>query len=345
MRVWFDKNVPYVGTILFAACLTILAPNHSFADQTGNSRPGAVDACQLTTGARVSVLSIENSETLKLTDGRVVRLLGVLGPRPPLVNAATSAWPAEQQAQDALRILVGGRQVTLAFDQRRRDRYGQILAHVFVWHNGNRLWVQGELLAHGHARAAVLPGNTACLNALISHERLAHAPPRGVWRRNFYRVLKPNPPKWLLTKQRHRFVIIEGRISNVAIRKSKIYLNFGKDWRRDFTAALHKRGLHQTSTTLADLIALKGQRVRVRGWIERRNGPYIKLAHPGLIERMGRDQPNQPDKEQRRHPKMARQGDTGLAHWQRKQHLTMPRLLPRKKNRPQTSPSANDLKL
>ena len=289
MHVWSKKLWTWASVGLAAGSLCLIETTNLSA-QRSKQNPNS-QRCLLEPGPRQTIVSIEDSETLRLADGRKIRLLGTLGPRAPLsaqqgTRPNATVWQPEQNAQEALRKLVEGRDVALAFDHRRQDRYGRWLAHVFVWHNGHRFWVQGELLAHGHARAYVLPGNTACVTELIAHEQQARVRARGLWRHRHYRILKPEPAGWLVGKRRHHFEIISGTVADIAIVKSNIYLNFGDNWRTDFTAALSKRALLGTRFSLADIIALKGQRVRVRGWIERKNGPYIKLAHPELIEHL-----------------------------------------------------------
>ncbi|MCH9765041.1 MAG: thermonuclease family protein [Alphaproteobacteria bacterium] len=298
-------------------------------------------SCSLEAGPRHTAVRIKDSETLVLDDGRVVRLLGILAPKPPLTAKDNDTWQPEANARTALRSLVEGIEVALAFDSRRKDRYGRLLAHVFAWHGGRRYWVQGELLANGHARAIVLPDNTRCADELLAHERVARDSSRGLWRRRSYRILKPKPERWLLQK-RHSFQIVEGRVAAVAIVKGKIYLNFGNNWRRDFTASLQRKALVGSTVTVDRLTALKGKRVRVRGWIERNNGPLIKLAHPALIEVLDA-KPMVPNEEHfYRTPEMAdTPGDNGSdpkkAH---KRRLKTPRI---KKRPVQLPPDALDL--
>ena len=73
-------------------------------------------------------------------------------------------------------------------------------------------------------------------------------------------------------------------MNKVAVTRSRLYLNFGPDWRSDFTAGAAMRSKAFPQAVIAKLQALEGQRVRLRGWIERRNGPYVELFHPSQIE-------------------------------------------------------------
>lgn len=337
-------SVHTVVALFYVACLTI-------DTRTSVARDKGSNTCSLEAGPSATIANVLDSQTLRLADGRSVRLLGLVGPRPPLTVDDASTWQPEQAAREALITLTEGRTITLAFDHRQRDRYGRLLAHVFVWYNGRRFWVQGELLSHGHARAAILPGTTACTKELLTHENIARDAGLGLWQQRYYRVLKPNPARWLLARRRHRFEIVEGTVKDVAIVKSRVYLNFGDNWRTDFTAALPKKALRGTTMSPDTLRALKGQRVRVRGWIERNNGPYMKLAHPDIIERLEPDtfqRPNtQSPNSQSVEPKVA--GGHPAPHSDQKKYLKMPRILPRaprkKKKRPATSPSpsAQDL--
>lgn len=247
--------------------------------------PGNVAACALEPGLRASVVRVIDSQTVTLDDGREVRLIGALGPTPdmPSTPADMSAdWPPERQAHAALEALVAGRAVELRFQGRRSDRYGRALAQLFV--GGD--WVQKSLVGAGHARAYGLPGNVACLTELLSAERDARDARRGLWAFEGYAVRDAGDPKGLL-RLAGRFALVEGRVVRVGRTAKTLYLNFGDDWRSDFTASIASAVLRESATAADALDALAGRRVRVRGWIERRNGPMIVLNTPDEIEVLG----------------------------------------------------------
>lgn len=320
------RECTYVVVLVLMA---VSVPTNSASAQPVSAPP--TQSCTLDLGPRVTVTGIKNSETLELSDGRSVRLIGALGPRPPLNTASEKNWPAETQATAALEKLVLGRDVRLGFGPVKTDRYGRLLAHVFGWQHGRRYWVQGELLAHGHARAYALRDHSTCLRELLAHERLAKTPARGLWLRRAYRELRPAPPRWLLANRRHQFALITGIVRNVAIVRSAVYLNFGEQWRTDFTASTTRRALRESGLSVAQMTALKGKRVRVRGWIERRNGPFIALADPRLIEVLDAETPQSQDTPTP--PPLVASGEFGDAGeeldgplWVRKRRLPMPQL-------------------
>ena len=72
-----------------------------------------------------------------------------------------------------------------------------------------------------------------------------------------------------------QFAVVQGRLASVEVQQYRSYLNFGLDWRRDFTIALDSK---QVAVLAGAGIALEdwiGRSVLVRGMIENRGGPYI----------------------------------------------------------------------
>ena len=64
----------------------------------------------------------------------------------------------------------------------------------------------------------------------------------------------------------------------------RLCLNFAKDWRSDFTVDVERKDVSAFTAAGIDLKAFTGKRVRVRGWVEWRNGPMIAATHPEQIE-------------------------------------------------------------
>ena len=230
-----------------------------------------------------TVARIIDSETLGLDDGSEVRLIGALGARASDAHAAPGQWPPETAAIKVLSDLVLGKAIKLAFGGRRLDRYGRHLAHVFLKGGGDDRWVQGELLTSGAARAYALPGSTACGPELIAHEQEARNARRGLWANGVYRPKPADRAAYLMTL-RNRFERVEGIVASVSRTKSAIYLNFGTDWKSDFTARVAGDALAAHAEWEKGLMNMKGRSIVVRGWIERRNGPMIDVVDPSQIE-------------------------------------------------------------
>jgi hypothetical protein len=144
------------------------------------------------------------------------------------------------------------------------------------------MWVQGEMLTSGHARVYGLPGSYACMHELLAHERVARDAGTGLWRNAAYAV-RSAPQARELMRRRNSYEIVAGTVAKVAVTKARTYINFGADWRNDFTAGIEARVLRAHPEWAKTLAALEGKRVEVRGWIQYRNGPYIDIEDPSQI--------------------------------------------------------------
>jgi len=278
-----------LATLLSAALLLdVLLGGSSGAQQstdTGDreSSGHVQEHCELQPGPVHAVARVIDGETLALDDGTEVRLIGALAPRRSDVASEDASWPPEPEARAALERIVAGRSVALGFAGRRQDRYGRVLAHVFADHDGEKVWVQGRMLTEGHARAYTLAQSTACTAELLAHEAVARDAGRGLWSNPAYVPRSAAKPLDLL-RARGTFQLVEGVAQRVKLVRGRVYIDFGAEWRRSFSATvtaatLRGRGL--------DPSVLEGRHLRVRGWIDRRSGPIIELSDAALIEILG----------------------------------------------------------
>src|ERR1700730_7969216 len=65
------------------------------------------------------------------------------------------------------------------------------------------------------------------------------------------------------------------------------YLNFGRNWTRDFAATISRRALSAFEAAGIGVKSLENRRIRVHGWVEARGGPRTQVLHPGQIESLG----------------------------------------------------------
>lgn len=226
-----------------------------------------------------------DGETLDLADGSRVRLIGAQPPRTPL-GWQGKPWPAEVTAKEALTELTRGATVELRYGGRRTDRYGHLLAQVFVVRDGSRTWVQGEMVGRGLARVYSHPDNTACVAALLGAKAGARDARRGLWRGDVFGI-RDAADADALGRLRFSFQLVEGVVRDVGESRRRVYLNFSQDWRRDFTVSVAPRDRRRFERAGLDLKRLAGKRIRVRGWLDYRNGPAIEATHPEQIEVLG----------------------------------------------------------
>lgn len=240
--------------------------------------PAAADLPHgLKTAGRSMVAEVIDGDTVALADGREVRLVGIQAPKLPLGRTGFAAWPLAEEARRALSDLVQGREVMLAYGGARHDRYGRLLAHLA---RADGLWIQCEMLRRGLARVYSFRDNRAAAAELLTCERAARIARRGIWAHSFYALRRPEETTELIGS----FQIVEGRVRQAAEVGGKVYLNFGPDYRTDFTVSVAPRDQHLFDEAGVDLLGLEGRRIRVRGWLSRRNGPMIEATHPEQIE-------------------------------------------------------------
>ncbi|WP_417845271.1 hypothetical protein [Thalassospira povalilytica] len=83
-----------------------------------------------------------------------------------------------------------------------------------------------------------------------------------------------------------RFVVVDGVVRSVEHQEWRSYLNFGGDWRSDFTIALDDAVRHSIAggdNFEKVMDRWSGRKVRVRGIIESRGGPYVSLENPDWL--------------------------------------------------------------
>jgi endonuclease YncB( thermonuclease family) len=224
---------------------------------------------------RVRAVEAIDGATLRLADGRSLRLVGLAVP--------IEGEGREERGGDAERVrqALAARalgELTLAFAGPRTDRYRRVLAHAAV----DGRWVQGDMVASGLARVAIDPDQRAWTRELLALEARARAERRGLWGEGGFRVLAAARPGRFIDG----YQILEGRVASVQTIRSTTYVNFGADWRSDMTVAVPGSLRSALRAGGIDLARLAGTTVRVRGEVRFQNGPLIEIAAPEQIERV-----------------------------------------------------------
>ncbi len=238
---------------------------------------------KLTPGATATVTEVVDGDTVIVSPAPggapQIRLVGIQAPKLPLGRKGFKAWPLSTASKQLLEKLVLRRGVTLHFGESRMDRHGRHLAHLF---RDDGLWVQGAMLERGMARVYTFPDNRMLAAEMYALESAARAANKGIWSLRYYQPRAADPET--LLRQLGSFQLVEGRVQAAAKVKGRVYLNFGDNWRDDFTATLAPKSARLYAKSGLEATALEGQRVRVRGWLRKRNGPMIEVSHPEQIE-------------------------------------------------------------
>jgi len=235
--------------------------------------------CRLATQGTGVVSSVIDARTVVLDGSREMRLAAI---------EVAGAPREEEQAKVALADALIGRTVVLRGAAQETDRYGRIVAHVFAVSEGSERWIQSDMIARGAARVAARIGDRGCAAELLARERTARDAKLGLWAEPYYSIRRAEDPS-AIAADLGRFAVVEGRVLSMRESGGTIYVNFGRRWSEDFTVTILKRHERSFAAAGLDPKRLDGRRVRVRGFIEARGGPWIEALRPEQIELLERN--------------------------------------------------------
>ena len=246
---------------------------------------GACDDLRMAQGGVVT--EVVDGDTVILDSGRVIRLIGTQAPKLPLGREGYPTWPLAPEAKAELEDLALNRTVTLGFGGEEIDRYDRALAHLFVQEGDDAIWAQHHMVENGLARVYSFPDNRRCLAQLFAAEARARADRLGIWADPYYSVRMADRPADVLARV-GSYELVEGRVLLAERSGSRVFLNFGRFWKEDFTAVIEGQALRLFEDDGVDPVTLEGALVRVRGWVDNRDGPRIEVTHPEQIEVLAR---------------------------------------------------------
>jgi endonuclease YncB( thermonuclease family) len=189
----------------------------------------------------VKVQRVVDGDTLRLVDGRNVRMIGLNTPE--LAHQGRSVEAFAESAQKRLQALVtasGGR-VLLQVGQQGKDHYGRTLAHVY---DG-----QGRNL---EAQLPVAP-NLALVRCQQAAERSARQAQVGLWQRS--------PVQTPGQLNRGGFALVQGRVQRVERNGGGVWLEL------DGPLVLHIAPRVRDNFDLRAVQQLEGRKVEARGWV------------------------------------------------------------------------------
>ncbi len=213
---------------------------------------------------QVTVQRVVDGDTVRLSDGRSVRMIGLNTPE--LGKQGRSDEPFAVAARQRLEALVassGGR-VGVLPGKESKDHYGRTLAHLYSASGAN---LEAQMLADGLGFLVAVAPNVDLVACQQAAERNARQAGLGVWKQS--PVLKAEQI------QRSGFAVISGRVSKVQRNRGGIWIE------------LQDSLVLRVAPNLLDrfdgaaLQALKGRQIEARGWIvdrSRRGG--LKSGQP-----------------------------------------------------------------
>jgi endonuclease YncB( thermonuclease family) len=243
-----------------------------------------LSACRFEVAGTGKVRAISDGRSFILEDGREIRLAAIEVPLAPAAGESGPRAEAGLAARAALESMLASQSVVeLRQDAAGADRYGRTLAMAYVMRDGARQSVAHEMLARGFARVSAHVGDRPCAEELLAQERGARRAKLGLWSEPYYVIVAAESGAQLAA-ERGRFTVAEGNVLSVRESAGTIYMNFGRRWSQALTVTISKRDERVFAAAGVEPKRLENRRVRVRGWVEERNGPRIEVTRPEQIE-------------------------------------------------------------
>jgi micrococcal nuclease len=127
-----------------------------------------------------TVVRVVDGDTIHVRIGARLERVRYIGVNTPEVHhQIRGEEPGGREASEVNRQLVEGRRVRLELDVQERDRYGRLLAYVWV----GELMVNAELVGRGYAQVMTVPPNVRYQELFLKLQREARDAGRGLWKR------------------------------------------------------------------------------------------------------------------------------------------------------------------
>ncbi len=263
---WLQKKAPLVGAFFVGAIWQL----------------PALAFCPAPSGlSSASVRSVVDGDTLRLDDGRSVRLIGINTPE--IGRKGRRSEALAETARRRLETLVRqshGR-VGLLPGTESRDKYGRTLAHVYGRSGDN---FEAVLLSEGLGYHVAVAPNVRLVACQKRAEQAARKAGAGVWR--------SSPVIGASSLRRSGFAVVSGKVSAIERNRGGIWIEIGN------SLVLQIPSKVQRNFPSSFLSGLKGRSVEVRGWVldrSRKGGLkpgqqrwLLQLTDPSMLERAKR---------------------------------------------------------
>ncbi|WP_460132038.1 thermonuclease family protein [Pseudomonas sp. S1_E04] len=227
--------------------------------------------------AQVEVQRVVDGDTVRLKDGRSVRMIGLNAPETGKKGRTDEPYAvAARQRLQALVTASDGR-VGLVPGREGKDRYGRTLAHLYGADGEN---LEAQLLAEGLGFQVGVAPNVDLVACQQAAENSARTAGLGVWRQS--------PVLHVVQLKHSGFALVSGRVNKIERNRGGIWidlqgslvLRIAPDLARQFDSSL--------------LNGLQGKTIEARGWVQDRAGRggrkndqarwLLPLTDPGMLK-------------------------------------------------------------
>jgi len=232
------------------------------------------------------------ARTAQLVEAEVTEVSGPLSislqveERAVELRLASLTTPVPDRVQAYLDDLVQGRAVEVEFLSETTDRYQRRIGVLWLREGLQRVDLHSILLEEGLVQLYPYPDAAERLPRWQAVEAEARAADAGVWGDYETRLRDVDPD--VLIQDVGTIQVVEGRVTDVAeLGNGRVYLNFGSDYRTDFTVRIDAEATPGFAQALGEFADLQDRRIRIRGVIREENGPMIVPPNPYRIEVLG----------------------------------------------------------
>ncbi|MBX8542387.1 thermonuclease family protein [Pseudomonas cichorii] len=238
---------------------------------------GAQAFCPAPQGLPVAqVQRVVDGDTLRLADGRNVRMIGLNTPETG--KNGQSAEPFAVAAQRRLQALVdeSGGQVSLRVGEQAQDHYGRTLANVYGRNGAN---LEAQMLGEGLGYLVAVAPNVALVDCQKSAELKARQAGLGVWRN-----AQVQPAGQI---DKGGFALVSGQVRDVQRNRGGIWIELSDS----VVLRIAPEQIPLFDASLLD--RLKGRQIEARGWVvdrSRRGGLesgqarwMMPITHPAML--------------------------------------------------------------
>ena len=239
---------------------------------------GAQAFCPVPSGlASVAVQRVVDGDTLRLSDGRSVRMIGLNTPE--LGKQGRSDEPFAVAARKRLEALIAASdgRVGVLPGKESKDHYGRTLAHVYGAEGAN---LEAQMLAEGLGFQVAVAPNVDLVTCQQAAERSARQAGLGVWRQS--PVLKAEQINT------SGFAVVSGRVSRVQRNRGGVWIEL----QDSLVLRVAPNLLGQFDVPALE--RLKGKQIEARGWVvdrSRRGGLkpgqarwLLPLTDPAMLQ-------------------------------------------------------------
>ena len=228
--------------------------------------------------SNIKVLEVIDGDTIRLENQKLLRYIGIDTPEIRIRkgnNFIYSPQPFAEEAKEFNRKLVEGKKIRIEFDIEKIDKYGRLLGYVFV----KDTFVNAKLLEEGYAVLYTNPPNLKYIELFKKLQKEAQTKKRGLW--GAYEVISSDLAHLYINQIR----TVKGVVLNSYKTEKCIFLNFGEDYKKDFTIVIFKDNFkYFYEKNIDPKTFYTGKTVQITGKIIDYNGPEIIARTPEDIE-------------------------------------------------------------